>query len=173
MIILSDCLTEKADEDTLKVANSLTKRIKREKPDTIIISYHRKSCDSDMFLNLNALFLNPSLASLIRKKGTVLYIPFASNTLASAVRTLVLSLYAKGKVKVLFALRHAMSGITGKLLSLSKVEIIVLSRDSCDCFSSLVKNKVTYLTTGVDTKKFVSVDAASKEALRRKYGVAP
>ena len=174
MIILSDCLTEKVDEGALKVANSLSKRIKREQKDTMIVSYHRKPAVSDVHLRLNPLFLNPSLSSLIRKKKeTVLYIPFASNTLGSAIRSLALSHYSRGKIKVLFALRHHMSGIARLLLSLSRAEIIVISKESYNCFSNLLKNKVTYITTGVDTKQFHPVDAETKEALRKKYGVAP
>ena len=39
MIVLSDCLTNKIDEGCLKVANSLTKRLKKADASTMVISF--------------------------------------------------------------------------------------------------------------------------------------
>ena len=68
MIILSDCLTEKVDEGCLKIANSLTERIKSYDINTTVVSYDRTSEKSDLHLRLNKLFLNHSLLVLIRNK---------------------------------------------------------------------------------------------------------
>ena len=62
MIILSDCLTEKLDEGCIKVANSLTRRIKSTCPDTLVVSYKQEPKTSDVHLKLNKLFLNKNYA---------------------------------------------------------------------------------------------------------------
>lgn len=173
MIILSDCFTQKVDEGCLKVANSLAKKIKAKYPDTTIVSYDRQAEFSDIHLNLNKLFLNRELIKLIRSKNEpLLYVPFASNTTASALRTCILSFFSKNKVKVLFALRHSMNALTKLLLKLSGAEIITLSKESYDYFTKEVGNSCTYLTTGVDTVKFVPVDKEMKGQLRQKYNIA-
>lgn len=173
MVILSDCFTEKVDEGCLKVANSLAKKIKNKYPDTTIVSYERKAELSDIHLNLNKLFLNKNLISIIRKKNDpILYIPFASNTTASALRTCVLSFFAKNRVKVIFSLRHSMNNATKWLLKISRAEIIALSKDSYDFFLREIGGKCTYLTTGVDTEKFSPVDSDKKKELKKKFNIA-
>lgn len=172
MLILTDCLTEKIDEGCLKVANSLIKRIKSEYSDTTVASYKQKSDLSDVHLNLNRFFLNRSLFSLIKKTNQpVLYIPFASNTTASAIRTFVLSLAAKKGLRVIFALRYPMSKITKALLKISGAEIVALSRESYDYFVNEI-GSAAYLKTGIDTKKFAPADNQKKQELRKKYDVA-
>jgi glycosyltransferase involved in cell wall biosynthesis len=171
MIILSDCLTEKIDEGCLKVANSLTRRIQEYDSSTIVVSYDRKPRQSDIHLKLNKLFLNKSLISLIRKnKQSVLYIPFASNTKASALRTLFLSLYTGRKVDVLFVLRFSMSVSTKYILKLSGARIIALSEEAYKFYDSQI-GKAVYLKTGINTKQFIPVNAEKKQELRKKYAV--
>ena len=81
MIVLSDCLTNKIDEGCLKVANSLTKRLKKADASTMVISFERKPDYSDIHMSLNKFFLNKRLCEIMhQKKEPVLYIPFASNT---------------------------------------------------------------------------------------------
>lgn len=173
MVILSDCLTEKVDEGCLKVANSLTKRIKKYEANTTVVSYDRKPKQSDIHLQLNKMFLNSSLLSLIiKKKEPVLYIPFASNTKASALRIFVLSLVAKYGFKVIFVLRFSMDRITKTLLKASRVQIVALSKESYDFYSNEIGNAV-YLQTGIDTNRFVPVSIDRKDELRRKYKVVP
>lgn len=171
MVIISDCLTEKIDEGCLKVANSLTERIKRNTPESFIVSYFRKTPKSDLHLELNKMFLNRKLWSLLRKKKQpILYIPFASNTAGSALRTLVLSLFAKTRVRVIFVLRYPMNALTRAILKLSGAQVIALSMESYDYYSSCVDN-VQYLKVGVDLKQFAPVSAERKAELRAKYNI--
>lgn len=171
MVIVSDCLTEKIDEGCLKVSNSLTRKIKQAKPNTIIISYDRKPKKSDIHLKLNKLFLNIKLFSIINKDNdTTLYIPFASNTKASALRLWILSLFTKSNLKVIFVLRFPMDKITKTLLKQSKAQIIALSKESYEFYNSEVGNSL-YLKTGIDTNKFVPVDDMKKQEIRKKYNV--
>lgn len=173
MIILSNCLTEKVDEGCLKVANSLTKRIKLFDTATTVVSYDRKPKYSDLHLKLNKLFFNSSLLSLInKKKEPVLYIPFSSNTKASAFRIFALSLVAKYGFKVVFVLRFSMDRITKLLLKVSGVQIVALSKESYVVYNTEIGNAI-YLQTGVDTRQFVPVDSDKKAELRRKYKVFP
>lgn len=172
MIILSDCLTEKMDEGCLKVANSLTQRMKARYPETTVVSYKRKPVQSDIHLQLNKLFLNGSLVSLIRKKQEpVLYIPFASNTLASILRACILSLFGRQKIYVLFALRHPMNHLAMALLKYSHANVVVLSRKSYDYYKRIIGDKIIYLRTGVDLQRFSRVDGETRERLRDKYAV--
>lgn len=172
MVVLSDCLTNKIDEGCLKVANSLTKRLKKVEMSTTIISYERKPDYSDIHLSLNKLFLNKQLRKLLRKKREpVLYIPFASNTYASCLRTFILSLYSRGRVATLFALRYQMNPLAKLSLMLSGAKVIALSEESYQFYKHIVGNRAFYLRTGIDTEKFVPADEKKKMLLREKYHV--
>lgn len=173
MIILTDCLTHKTDEGCLKVANSLVKRMKKYAPETQVVSFGKRSDQGDVHLKLNKAFLNPSLFRTIRKRNEpVLYIPFSSNTAMSVVRTWVLARMSGKGVKVLFALRHPMSRLSGFLLRKTKAQVIVLSEDSCDYYRSLGMDTVC-LRAGIDISQFTPADAETKKALREKYHVIP
>ena len=173
MIILTDCLTEKVDEGALKVANSLTKRIKEKYSNTKIVSYgKRKSKLSDVHLSLNKFFLNKSLIKMINDENDeLLYIPFSSNTKASIIRTFVLSLFTKKNLKVLFVLKHPMNSFFAYLLKVSKSKIYVLSKESQEYFESFGINNVNYIKTGVDVHKFIPVSNEEKRTLRDKYQI--
>lgn len=172
MVVLSDCLTNKIDEGCLKVANSLTKRLKRIDPDTTIISFERKPEYSDMHMSLNKFFLNKGLRKVLcQKKESVLYIPFASNTLASCLRTFILSIYVRKKVAVLFVLRYQMNPLAKLLLMMSGAKIIALSEASYQFYKCFVGNEAIYIKTGIDTEKFIPVDSKKKQTLREKYNI--
>lgn len=173
MIILSDCLTETADEGALKVASSLARRLRLCDDHTLVVTYGRKPAWSDVHLPLNRLFLNRSLHKILRRRqDPVLYIPFASNTKATALRLCVLTAMGRRKVRALFALRHPMDGLTRWLLRRSRAEILTLSAESCAYFTRET-GSATQLRTGVDMRRFAPVAAGRKAELRAKYGVAP
>ena len=172
MIVLSDCLTETADEGCLKVAATLTKRLRAADSGTMVISYDRHPAWSDRHMQLNRLFLNPELLRTLRRyPGRVLYIPFASNTLASMARLCVLSLACRKRLQVLFALRHPMNGLSRRLLRLSGAKVLTLSAASCAFYKDAAGDAVQ-LRAGVETKRFRPVSAGKKAELRKKYGVA-
>lgn len=172
MLILSDCLTEKTDEGCLKVANSLIKRIQSVDPKTVVVSYGRSGEKADVHLRLNRGFISRKLFALIKRSGQpVLYIPFASNTAASALRTVILSFAAKGNVRVLFALRFPMGFAAKALLRASGAEILALSRESFQFYQREI-GKAVYLKTGVDTSRFVPASTGKKQKLREKYKAA-
>lgn len=171
MVILSDCLTEKIDEGCLKIANNLTKRLREKCKDITVVSFDRKTTKSDVHLQLNKLFLNMRLWKIL-KGQSVLYIPFASNTMASAARTMVLSFVTGKKVSVLFVLRFPMSSLTQFLLKKSGATIIALSRDSYDFYRKHLSANTLYLKTGIDTQKFVPVSTIKRRDLRKKYNLS-
>lgn len=172
MVVLSDCLTNKIDEGCLKVANSLTKRLKKADASTTIISFERKPDYSDIHMSLNKLFLNTRLCKvLVQKKEPVLYIPFASNTTASCLRAFVLSIFSGRRVSVLFALRYQMNPLAKLFLLLSGAKVIALSEASYQFYKNIVGNQSFYLKTGIETEKFVPVDAKKKMLLREKYHI--
>ena len=172
MIILSDCFRDIVDEGCLKVANCIAKKIKEKHPDTLIVTYRHRSSLTDCFLRLNPLFLNFKLwLLLVKRKDTLLYIPFASNTFMSSLRTWVLSLINHGDVGVLFALRHPMNPLSKFFLSQSKAKIYTLSKESKDFYSQFLKKEVIQLKSGCDTVRFFPVNTFWKLELREKYNV--
>jgi glycosyltransferase involved in cell wall biosynthesis len=173
MIILSDCMTEHADEGCLNVANQLTARLKKRAPGAVtIISYGRRSSASDCHIKLNKLFFSNTLKDLIQsKKEPVLYIPFSSNTAASVFRLFVLSCYRPAKLSVLFTLRNPMNRLSRFLLRKSQADIFALSQESGDYYRNAGCRRVHYIRTGVNTKKFIPVCPEKKAELRHKYKI--
>lgn len=172
MIILTNCLAEIIDEGCLKVANSLIKRIKEAYPETMVISYDNRSERSDCHLRLNKLFLSLRLFRILNnKKDKVLYIPFSSNTKASVIRTCVLSAFCRNRIDALYVLQHPMSKFWKRLLKLSGVRVITLSRSAYGFFKNEIGCETLYLKTGVDTQKFRPVCQEGKAEIRRKYGI--
>ena len=171
MLILSNGLTDMADEGYLKVANSLVKRIKKAKPDTYVVSYERKSDLTDCYLNLNKLLINKKLISLIKSNSSLLYIPFPAKTFWTALRVFILSLFSRTPVNVILVMKSKYNPLAKLLLRISGANIIVLSKDAEDYYKEFVKeDRVTYLKCGVDTKKFVPVSKEKADALKEKYG---
>ena len=101
---------------------------KRVVVSTMVISFERKPDYSDIHMSLNKFFLNERLCEIMhQKKEPVLYIPFASNTTASCLRTFILSFFSRRKEGVLFALRYQMNPLAKLFLILSGAKVIALS----------------------------------------------
>lgn len=172
MIIISDCLTYKMDEGCLKVANSLTKHIKQSVEQTTVISYDRRPNYSDVHLKLNKLFLDKKLFQILKHKNEpVLYIPFASNTVASCLRTFMLSVFTKRKCGVLFVLQHSMNAFSKALLKASRAKVISLSEKSYKFYKDIVAEQAIYIKTGVDINRFIPVTETEKQILKKKYAI--
>lgn len=172
MLILSNGLCEKADEGFLKVANSLVKRIKKANPNVTVVSYERESHLTDHYLKLNKLLISGRLLSLLRSNnGSVLYIPFPAKTIATALRIFILSLMQKGRLDVILVMKSPMNHLAKALIKFSGAKIIVLSKDAQIFWADIVgENNVTYLKTGVETKKFTPVTNEQAKQLKTKYG---
>ena len=174
MIIITDCLTNEADEGCLKVANTLTRRLKEKEPDSVIVTYHRCSDRSDLHLKHSPLFPSRKLVSLLRRNGEpILYIPFSSNTRAGVLRTYFLSRISRTQVSVLFSLRRPMGERSKRLLRESGARVISLSADSHRFFRQFIGSRAMYMKTGVDTACFTPADPGEKASLREKYRVRP
>lgn len=172
MVILTNCLAERVDEGCLKVANSLTRRIKKKCPASTILTYERNVQESDVHLQLNKLFLNLKLFAVLRKKKEpVLYIPFSACTKASILRTAVLAAFSRVPVNVLFVSHRPLGPLFQGLLRWSKARIFSLSKESYVFFQGIVGDRAIYLKTGVDTKKFRPISPEEKAELRRKYEI--
>lgn len=172
MLILTNCLTDVADEGCLKVANSLIKRMKKADSSAYIITYDRQHTLSNKHLHLNKLLLNKELLRTVREKNDdILYVPFPAKTMATALRIFILSLFSKKKLSVVMVQRYHYNFIAKLLLKLSKAHLVVLSGDAFDFYGDFVdKRRISYLKAGVDTNKFVPVSDISKKELKEKYG---
>lgn len=175
MLILSNCLTETPDEGSLKLAENLVRRIKVENPETTVISYERHSQLTDIFLDLNKLLLNRELRKLLKEKqDPVLYLPFPTRALPMAARIFLLSRMCPSKVAVLLSMPRPHGPVSCFLLKRSRAQLVVLSRKTCDFYAKMVgAHRVTYLKTGVDTRKFCPVSPERKAELKEQYGLDP
>ncbi len=169
MIIVSDCVKDNLDEGCIKVASTVSKRLKKSGAKVVAVNCN---CNyADQSVSANKAFTNSALYEAIgNAKGNILYIPFASNTLGSAIRTFNLAKKTKKRVSVIFTLRWKMNCMTRAILQLSHCQIVTISKDSYEYFSKeLPKLKVFNVTTGVDIGKFHPVAETEKKELKKKY----
>ncbi len=172
MLIISNSLNNISDEGCLKVAASLVSRVKKAAPETLIVTYERKSELSDVHFEINKLMISKELYSLLNKrKEEIIFIPFPARTLATALRIFILSLYTRKKLKVISVMKYSTGFISKILLRLSGADFVVFSKEAAEFYGAMVGEKrVSYLKTGVDTQKFTPVSKEKKEALKGKYG---
>lgn len=168
MIIVSDCLTCKADEGTIKIASKLARLLKAQ--GARIFQLKNEVEFADCNYKVGKIGLSSELVRDIKKEnGDVLYIPNASMTVGICVKVFLLRLLTGKKIILLPVYRREITPIMRFMLEHSGAELVVLSRESYDVYSSKVRNKVHYIKAGVDTTKFVPVDKEKKEKLREKY----
>lgn len=169
MLILTNGLTDVADEGFLKVANNLIKRLKKADQSIEIVSYDRKSEITDTFIEVNKFMTNKCIREYCGGHDQVLYVPFPTKKWVMALRVYLLSKFSK-KLSVVLVLKTPIGFIGKCLLKRSKAKIIVFSRDAADFYSEIVGDEsVAYLKTGVDTQKFSPVSEQRVAELRRKY----
>ena len=172
MIIISNSLAEKSDEGCVKASKSIIKRLKGKTKEAYVISYDRYSDISDNHLKLNKFLISRRLKKIIKEKNDkVIYFPFPSRPIATAVRIFNLSRYSKNGLDVFISMQTSMDPISKLLLKLSRANFLLLSMDAYECFKAIVGEKrVTHLKAGVDTKKFLPVSSDEQLRLKKKYG---
>ena len=175
MLILSNSLTQAADEGSLKLATNLVKLIRKKAPGTThIVTFERQYPLSDEHLNLNKFHISMRLISLLRKqKQPVLYIPFPAPVTSMALRIFLLSVFARRGLRVMMVRQYPMGGLAKLLLRKSRAELIVFSEKACDFYKTVVGPRVLYVKAGVDTEKFTPVSPEKATALKLKYGIDP
>lgn len=175
MLIFTNCLSETPDEGCLKVANSLIKRIKNSSSETEVVSYERQSSLADSFVASNKLLLTKDIFRTVRKcREKIMYMPFPARSSATALRILILSLFAKNKVTVLLTQVTETSTLAKLFLNLCKAEILVLSEDTKRLFEkSINPDRVRKIAVGVDTEKFIPVSKEKTAELKAKHGIPP
>ncbi len=172
MLVLSNGLTNEADEGFLKVANSLVKRLKAKNKDIYVVSYERQSDITDKFIRINKFMLSRELIGICKKHKDVFYLPFPAKATATALRIFLLSCFTKS-LRVALVLKTKMNLLGRLLLKLSGAEIVVFSGDAAEFYAKIVGDKrVIRIKTGVDTKKFVPVSIEEKRVLKSNYGFA-
>ncbi len=173
MMILTNGLTDIADEGFLKVANSLVKRLKQSSPGIEIVSYERQSDITDIFIYPNKFMSSKCVRDVCKKHENVLYVPFPTKKWVMALRVYLLSKFAK-KLDIILVLKTPIGKIGRFLLRQSGAGIIVFSKDAADFYADIVSDeRVKYLKTGVDTEKFVPVSDKQAAELKLKYGFDP
>lgn len=154
--------------------SSLIKRIKKDQPQTEIITYNVFHELSNYHLTVNKLMLSKKLMKRIRRKREpVLLFMAPARILNTAIRSCIVSFYARGQLVVVLTMHISDIGVLPKLLmKLSKAKLIVTSDEMCKDYSKAFHNEVYYIKAGVETRRFVPVDRPRKMELRRKYGIA-
>lgn len=170
MIILTNSLTRRDDEGSLKAAVNLIARMKKRLPGLRVITYENESPMGDRHLQLNKLLLSRKLMRLLRNED-VFFAPLYTRMLPLAVRTLILTLYARRKIKVLLFMCPRHNRLALLLLRLSRAEFVVLSCKTRDELGAVVGNDVHHIRAAVDTDRFVPVAVDKKKQLRIKYGL--
>lgn len=172
-MILTNGLTDVADEGFLKVANSLIKRLKNTRKDIEVVSYERQSNLTDTFIIPNKFMSSKCVRDACKKHGEVLYVPFPTKKWVMALRVYLLSRFSK-KLSVILVLKTPVGFLGKLLLKRSGARIVVFSRDAACFYGDIVgAQRVTYLKTGVDTQKFTPVSADRVAELKKKYDFEP
>lgn len=172
MIVLSNCLAEKTDEGCIKLAVSLVKRIKRQRPDTVVVTCGEAEAVGDLHFPVNRLMLGRGLVRfLLSRRESLLYIPSVARARAMAARIFCLSLFARRGMKVVLVMQYDTDALSRLLLRLSRAELITLSRESFEYYRGIVGEKASQLKAGVDCERFVPVTAEEKLRLRENYGL--
>lgn len=172
MIVLTNCLNESADEGCLKVAVSLVGTLKKQDPQTMVIGYERQTELCDHYLTLNKMMLSPKLLKLLgKRKDPVLFIPFSAKMRSTALRTLMVSLFAPGRVMLLQSMFSPMGKLAKLLMKLSRAKMICLSESSYRYYRRKLGHQAMYMQAGVDMEKFQPSSPEKKAELREKYGL--
>lgn len=170
MIILTNCLGNTADEGGMKVCSSLARRIKAADQSVTVVSCGSEAGGGDVHCPAGKFLLSwPLVKLLVQRREPVLYLPGYARTLPTAMRILLLSLFARWGLKVLIVMRAPINRLSGMLLKMSGAEILCLSEESREVFSGVIGNRAGQLRTGVDTTRFVPVSPEEKLALCRQY----
>lgn len=169
MVILTDGLSDKPDEGFLKVATGVVKEIKKIRPSVKVVSCGERSSVADENVGKSKLFLSKKIKKAIGEED-VLYVPKASSTTGSAIRTYNLSERGKRKVAVLLTMDYPLGKIASRFFEKSNAKLFVLSERMKQSLSKSVKNRVRLLKTGIDTDEFFKVTPDEKARLRKKYG---
>ena len=168
MVILTNCLTERADEGTRKVVRSLITRIKDRCPDTKIATYESGEGLGDRHFRLNKLLVSRSLSRYLHREP-VLYMPSPAKSLPLALRLWILSCSAKKGLSVLISMQFPVDRVSRFFMNRSKARILTLSQSACAYYRGCLSCSVEQLPAGVDTEKFQPATAEEKLQLRRKY----
>ena len=173
MMILTNGLTDTVDEGFLKVANSLIKRLKEARDDIEVVSYERKNEITDTFINPNKFMSSKCVRDACKKHGEVLYVPFPTKKWVMALRVYLLSRFSK-KLSVILVLKTPVSFLGKLMLKRSGARIVVFSWDAACFYRDIVgAQRVIYLKTGVDTKRFSPVSEEYVSELKLRYGFDP
>lgn len=168
MIILTNALSARDDEGSLKVARKLIGAIKEKMPNSYLITYENHSPMSDRHLKINKLMLSGKLAATLwKRKEDVLFAPLYVRMHALAAKVCVLSLLARRRLTVLVYMQPRMKKWACRLMKISGARFVFLSQQACENMSAYVPS--TWIRAGVDTRRFLPAKPEEKAALRRKY----
>jgi glycosyltransferase involved in cell wall biosynthesis len=176
--IVTENLSEPVDEGIKHFAHSLITSCPAEyKVLGIAARAHGKNGYSHaVSLKTNRFFLNSSLRERIRdfQPGVICYLPSASATLFSFLRSRILKLHClKAKVVMVSLQQRKYNWLSRSLIRLlSPDAVFVQNEQAMERLSSLGCN-TRLLPSGVDLNKFVPVSTARKAELRTKYNLDP
>lgn len=175
LCIVAENLFAPWDEGRKVFTYHLTKALSRNNP-VLTLSPRGDGTEDDHIESLksNKLFLNYSLLRKLEdfSPQAILYVPSASATLMSFLRSETLKFCSRRAKVVMVALQpRQYSSVTRRLIGLLGLDLVLVQSESfrkrlleLGCNAELVPG-------GVDIERFHPVDRESKGQLRRKHGI--
>lgn len=170
MLIISDCLTDNADEGTIKIASKIAKILKKSGRATVFQINKKSSFSDEVFKTGGSVGLRKLVVAISKENKKILYIPNASMTMGICLKVCALSLFSHKKIFLMPVYRRTINWRMKFLLQISGAELIVLSNESYNVYKKSIRNKIHYVKAGVDIEKFNIVDDQKKILLKEKHG---
>lgn len=166
LVFISNALDPPDDEGTRRFARTLARYAQSAGIRVIAVSQRDP-------IQVKKLLLSPRLMVDIRRSEarTVVYLPAASASAGSFLRSAVLRAGARVRV-VLIAMRPVPCGLLGELVARAFGPQLVLT-PSPRLLSDLrsLRLRAAFIPMGVDVDRFLPGDDLSKRRLRKKYGL--
>ncbi|SER72879.1 Glycosyl transferases group 1 [Nitrosomonas sp. Nm51] len=174
MIVITDILKSPFDEGGKVAILNLLDRLKHN--DECIIFSVNGDTDlkvADYHFDLNKLLFSPGFYRKVRNCSSkkLVYIPEASITLASFIRSKLLQLFCRKKIVMVSLQPRNYWQVLHPIIRMAGPDcVITQSRITKNLLEKIgVKSRI--LPLGVDETKFREFDAATKKKIREQYGI--
>ncbi|MBU0996192.1 MAG: glycosyltransferase family 4 protein [Proteobacteria bacterium] len=175
MIILTDILRPPIDEGSKVTVYNLLKLMSAKNSNFIYLINCEKQFDFiHSSITLNKLLFRFSFYKKLKSHthNTILYIPEASITFFSFIRSKLLQIFTKKKIVILSLQPRTYSGKELFLIKLFfKVNCIITQSKKTSDYLNTVGLKNHILPLGVDNVKYNEFDDLKKRRLRKKYHI--
>lgn len=173
MIIVTDLLRQPIDEGAKKTALNIVLQFKRNKINVFAVNSDYLTEQVDSYFQINKLLFNLKFYIALRKidSDQLLYIPEASNTVASYIRSFLLRLFTGKKIVMMALQPRQYSKFIVFFLKLIQPQLIIVQSRQASNYLTNIGIKNTFTPLGVDLKDFRPVSNNEKLEVRKKMGM--